>query len=534
MRERNSLWAKLSALFIRYRRIDWTRRDTKDAVFIFGAAIVAFAVVARTGLYETVNDFVLKHDDWHLDDLILVGAVMSVALVVYAYRRLGDLSREMGARCAAEQEAHRMARHDPLTGLPNRRYFGQKLNETLRRLRDGERAAVLMLDLDGFKAVNDMYGHAEGDRALLAVSRMLSELLPKAIVARMGGDEFAIIVPEMESRDSLAALARRIVAGFGEPFEIDAAFVSLGVSIGIVVAPDDGCSPDILIRRADLAMYRAKTEGRSLISFYTPEMEALAHSKTRMEKELRHAVRTNSFVPHFQPLVMLKGNRIIGFEALARWGGEGEPQFPDQFIPLAEEIGLISQLGDQLLEKACLEAKTWPGDLFLAFNISGVQLRDPTAGLRILSILAKAGFDPGRLELEITETVLVKSTDVAQKIIDELRAAGVSIALDDFGTGYATLTQLTSLHFDKIKIDRSFVERLGKDPESLVIVRAIVGLAKGFGLTTVGEGVERENQRACLQENGCLEGQGYLFSKAIPANEVASLLRLQAGTSRAA
>jgi diguanylate cyclase (GGDEF)-like protein len=459
---------------------------------------------------------------------------MSAALVVYGYRRLSDLSREMGARCAAEQEAHRMARHDPLTGLPNRRFFGQQLDETLCDLKQGERAAVLMLDLDGFKAVNDMYGHAEGDRALSAVSHMLTQLLPKATVARMGGDEFAIIVREVASRDSLTALARHIVAGFSEPFEIGAVSVSLGVSIGIVVAPDDGSEPDILVRRADLAMYRAKTEGRSLLSFFSPEMEALAQNRTRMERELRHAVRNNTFVPHYQPLVALRSNRIIGFEALARWGGEGEVLFPDQFIPLAEEIGVISQLGDQLLEKACLEAKTWPSEIFLAFNISGVQLRDPAVGSRILSILARTGFDPRRLELEITETVLVKSTDVAQKIINELRAEGVSIALDDFGTGYATLTQLTSLHFDKIKIDRSFVERLGNDPESLVIVKAIVGLAKGFGLTTVGEGIEREHQRVCLQENGCSEGQGYLFSKAVPAAAVASLLRLQADAPIAA
>jgi EAL domain-containing protein (putative c-di-GMP-specific phosphodiesterase class I) len=201
---------------------------------------------------------------------------------------------------------------------------------------------------------------------------------------------------------------------------------------------------------------------------------------------------------------------------------------------LKRRLGLISQLGDQLLEKACIEAKTWPSEIFLAFNISGVQLRDPTAGSRILSILAQTGFDPRRLELEITETVLVKSTDVAQKIINELRAKGVNIALDDFGTGYATLTQLTSLHFDKIKIDRSFVERLGNDPESLVIVAAIVGLAKGFGLTTVGEGIELEHQRACLEENGCSEGQGYLFSKAVPAAAVAPRLRLQAGAPIAA
>jgi EAL domain-containing protein (putative c-di-GMP-specific phosphodiesterase class I) len=263
-------------------------------------------------------------------------------------------------------------------------------------------------------------------------------------------------------------------------------------------------------------------------------MEAFVERKARMERDLRRAVANDTILPYYQPLVSLNGNRIIGFEALARWTGEGEHLFPDQFIPLAEETGLINPLGDQLLKRACRDAATWPHDLFLAFNISGIQLCDPGLGLRILSILTQTGFDPGRLELEITETALVKSNEAARKIVDQLRAVGVTIALDDFGTGYATLTQLMSLHFDKIKIDRSFVQRLGKDPESLVVVRAIVGLAKGFGLTTVGEGVEEEDQRARLQENGCAEGQGYLFSKAIPATEIAGLLSAQSGTPKAA
>ena len=516
--------------------IDWFRRDIKDALVIFGTATVGFVIVIQTGLYEAVDAFVVKYDAWHLDDLILISAMMSIALVVFGYRRFKDLSKEISARGTAEREAHRLAHHDPLTGLANRRLFRQALEKALGGLKQDEQAAVLMLDLDGFKAVNDTHGHAAGDRALLAVSKMLTAQLRDATLARIGGDEFAIVVPRIELRETVAALARRIVAGFSEPFVLGgvSASLSLGVSIGIAVAPDDGVSPDILVKRADLAMYRAKTEGRSLISFYTPEMEAFAARKVRIEREVRQAVEADTFVPYYQPLVSLDGNSVIGFESLARWGGTGEVLFPDQFIPLAEETGLIVQLGDQLLRKSCLDAKTWPDDLFLAFNISGVQLSDSGLGLRILSILSQTGFDPRRLELEITETALVKSTDVARGVVDQLRAAGVRIALDDFGTGYATLSQLTSLHFDKIKIDRSFVQRLGQDPESLVIVRAIVGLAKGFGLCTVAEGVEREDQRICLQDNGCVEGQGYLFSKAIPANEVAVLLNSQYGTSRAA
>jgi diguanylate cyclase (GGDEF)-like protein len=512
----------------------WSRRDVKEAIVIFGAAIVGFIVVIQTQLYEALDAYLVTHDDWHLDDALLVSAITSIALVIYGYRRFKDLSNEMRARSRAEIEAQRLARHDPLTGLPNRRFFGQSLEQALRHLAPGKHAAVMMLDLDGFKAVNDTHGHADGDRALLAVSELLSGMLPGGTLARMGGDEFAIIVPRTESRESIAALARRIVAGFTQPFVIGDTSVSLGVSIGIVVAPDDGGNPDILLRRADLAMYRAKSEGRSLISFYNPELEALAERRARMERDVRRAVANDTIVPHYQPLVSLSGNRIIGFEALARWTGQGERLSPDQFISLAEETGLINQLGDQLLMKACRDAVMWPCDLFLAFNVSGIQLCDPGLGLRILSILAQTSLDPRRLELEITETALVKSNDAARKVIDQLRAAGVTIALDDFGTGYATLTQLMSLHFDKIKIDRSFVQRLGKDPQSLVVVRAIIGLAKGFGLTTVGEGVEEEDQRASLQENGCAEGQGYLFSKAVPAVEIAGLLSAQSGTPKAA
>jgi diguanylate cyclase (GGDEF)-like protein len=515
-------------------RVLWSRREMKEALLIFGVTLVVFIIVAQTQLFEKLNDYLLAHDNWHLDDLLLVSSIVSIALVIYGYRRFSDLSNEMRARSKAEIEAQRLARHDPLTGLPNRRFFGLTLDEVLRDLGPGKHAAVMMLDLDGFKAVNDTHGHAEGDRALLAVSGLLSGMLPDGVLARMGGDEFAIIVRELKSHDSVAALARRIAAGFTEPFVIGEASVSLGVSIGIVVVPDDGDKPEILLRRADLAMYRAKAEGRSLFSFYDPEMEAFVERKARIERDVRRAVADDTIVPHYQPLVSLNGNRIIGFEALARWTGEGERLFPDQFIPLAEETGLISQLGDQLLTKACRDAATWPNDLFLAFNISGIQLCDPGLGMRILSIVAQTGFDPRRLELEITETALVKSNDAARKIVDQLRSAGVTIALDDFGTGYATLTQLMSLHFDKIKIDRSFVQRLGKDSESLVVVRAIVGLAKGFGLTTVGEGVEEEDQRACLEDNGCAEGQGYLFSKAVPAIEVSGLLSGQNGTARAA
>jgi predicted signal transduction protein with EAL and GGDEF domain len=305
-----------------------------------------------------------------------------------------------------------------------------------------------------------------------------------------------------------------------------------GVGIGIAIAPNDGVHADELVRRADRALYRAKAAGRSSVRFFEPEMDTHVERRIQIERDLRSAIATNSIVPHYQPLVSLDGNRIIGFEALARWEN-GVLGFiaPDVFIPIAEETGLINLLSDQPFRRACFDANAWPATFVLAFNVSPVQLRDPTLGLRLLSILGQTGFSPRRLEIEITESALVENIGVAQTVIDDLRQAGVRIALDDFGMGYATLSQLLSFHLDKIKIDRSFVSRLDKSEDSQVIVRAILGLAKGFGLTTTAEGVEDAGQLAFLKANGCTEGQGYLFSKAIPAIDIPSLINRPANYS---
>jgi predicted signal transduction protein with EAL and GGDEF domain len=343
----------------------------------------------------------------------------------------------------------------------------------------------------------------------------------------VGGDEFAVILPNIASLDEPAGLARRIVGAIADPFMVGSNATRLGIGIGIAVAPDNGREHDQIVRRADLALYGAKAIGQSTIRFFEPEMDAHVARRIRIEQELRNAVAAKAIVPYYQPLVSLAGNRIIGFEALARWQSKESGDIPpEEFIPIAEECGVIGELGDQLLRHACLDARTWRADIKLAFNISTVQLRDPLLGLRILSILGETGFDPRRLEIEITETALVENLEMAQRVIDQLRQSGIRIALDDFGTGYATLAQLQTLHLDSIKIDRRFVERIVKDKESLVIVRAILGLANGFGLTTTAEGIEDDEQRACLQANGCLEGQGYLFSEAVPASNIPALLRL--------
>jgi predicted signal transduction protein with EAL and GGDEF domain len=345
------------------------------------------------------------------------------------------------------------------------------------------------------------------------------------VFGRMAGDDFAIIQPEIDSIDEAARLARVVAAAIGRASFAGNVAGTLAACVGVAVAPEDGIDADTLLRRADLARVRAKQAGRSSICFYTAEMDAHLESRGEIERALRLELPMNTITPHYQPLVSLENSRIIGFEALARWNSpELGPIAPDVFISIAEECGLIQELGDQLLRRACRDAATWPGDLVLAFNISPRQLQDPALTLRILSVLQETGLPPRRLEIEITESAFVGDITLARKIIEELRNVGVRIALDDFGTGYATLSQLISLRFDKIKIDRSFISRLGKDPESDVIVKAVLGLARGLGLTSLAEGIEDTAQHGGLVAAGCMQGQGYLFGKAVPAEEAAKLV----------
>ena len=526
--QRASTFMRYSVSLLRrkWNSIDWRVREIRDSVLILGIFAAVWACTEWFDLAPKFFQFGTDYADWELDDLIFVFCVMSVVFAIYSFRRMKDLSREMKARRSAELEALKLARHDPLTGLPNRRFFVERLSEVLLTTTDVSRSAVLMLDLDGFKSINDAYGHAVGDQALIMFAERVSPIMRSgAMLTRIGGDEFAVIVPDISSLDNPTALARRIEVATAEPYLIEHISTKLGVGIGIAIAPEDGIDPEVLVQHADRALYRAKAEGRSCIRFFEPDMDAHVKRRITIERELRAAVAAKTIVPHYQPVVAFEGIRIIGFEALARWKSDTFGWVaPEVFITVAEEIGLISELGDQLLRQACRDALTWPAELTLAFNLSAIQLRDPTLGLRVLAILGETGFSPRRLELEITETVLVDNIAVAQEVIIQLREAGVRIALDDFGTGYATLSQLLSFQLDRIKIDRSFVDRLGKDTESDIIVRAVLGLAKGFGLATTAEGIESADQLASLKADGCLEGQGYLFGQAVPANEIHKVL----------
>jgi diguanylate cyclase (GGDEF)-like protein len=526
-----------SGLLVRRARngVASLRPATRDAIVIAIFCVIMFFVEYAYDLAPRLFQFAIDYREWEIDNLIFVTFVASIAMVIFSYRRVRELAFEMNARRGAELEAQKLARHDALTGLPNRRFFLEMLGDVLLTTNSDSRSAVLMLDLDGFKSVNDAFGHTIGDQTLIEFAKRVSATMRAgAVLIRIGGDEFAVIVPNIKSLDDPTALARRIVAAVAEPFLIGEMSTSIGVGVGIAIAPSDGIDPEVLVQRADRALYRAKAEGRSCIHFFEPGMDAHVESRIAMETELRAAVAAKTIVPYYQPVVALEGKRVVGFEALARWKSNNFGWVPpDLFITVAEEIGIINELGDQLLRQACLDARAWPPELTLAFNISAVQLHDAAIGLRVLAILAETGFSPRRLELEITETALVDNMKTAQTVTAQLRQAGVRIALDDFGTGYATLSQLLSLEFDRIKIDRSFIDRLGKDKASTTIVRAVLGLAHGFELDTTAEGIENDEQLASLRADGCLQGQGYLFGKAVSAQEAINVLAKQEASLRA-
>jgi diguanylate cyclase (GGDEF)-like protein len=515
---------------------DWRRSATRDSVALFGGVVLASILAHVYELGPYLFQVRMDNAEWEPGDIIFFAFVLSVALTIYSVRRYRELANDTRERAISEREVRDLARHDSLTGLPNRRLFEEKLDASLHVASDAHKTAVLMLGLDGLKRIKDTHGHAAGDKALCEFASRVVDILRKdSILARIGGDDFGIVMTDIRSIDDPANLASRIVASVSDAFAIENVSADLGVGIGIAIAPSDGVNLDELVRRADRALGRAKRDGRSCVRFFEPEMDTHVERRIQIERELRSAIVAEIIEPHYQPLVSLKGDRIIGFEALARWKNRTLGHIPpDVFIPIAEEAGLINALGDQLFRRACFDANAWPETLTLAFNVSPLQLRDPTLGLRILSVLRQTGFSPRRLEIEITESALVDNIEVARTVIDELRQAGVRIAIDDFGTGYATLSQLLSFRLDKIKIDRSFVSHLGDSADSRVIVRAILGLAKGFGLTTTAEGVEDAGQLAYLVANGCTEGQGHLFSSAVAAADVPALLNREPGRTATA
>ena len=425
----------------------------------------------------------------------------------------------------AEQRIAHMARHDALTGLPNRLLFREHMEQALGAPGRENSLAVLSIDLDCFKEVNDTHGHPAGDMLLRGVADRLRRCAGDGMVARLGGDEFAMIRVGTHNVEDLFALAERILKALSEPMKIEGHDIRVGSSIGIAVTPAHGNDPDELLKHADTALYRAKADGRRTFRLFEPDMNIQALARRSLEADLRGALDRGEFELHYQPFVNVLSNQVTGFEALIRWNHRDKGLIPPaDFIPLAEETGLINPIGDWVLRQACMDAADWPAGLQIAVNLSPVQLRNRALPRLVILALAAARLDPKRLELEITETALLKDDEALLASLHHLRALGVRIAMDDFGTGYSSLKYLRSFPFDKIKIDRSFVKELGIRLDSAAIVRAVAELGRSLAMTTTAEGVETEAQLAHLKHEGCTEVQGYLFSRPCPAGELASLI----------
>ena len=433
-------------------------------------------------------------------------------------------------RKRAEMRLAFMAQHDALTGLPNRNLLRQRLDEILSHARrSGEKLAVLFLGIDNFKAVNDALGHAVGDKLLRGVARRLgSSLREEDAIARLSSDEFAIIQNGIDRPEDVVLLARRLLEAIGEPYLLDGHSVVIGASIGIAIAPGDGDDSERLLKNADMALSRAKNDSRGTFSFFEPCMDARAQSRRKIELDLRAAIQVDVLRPHYQPLIDLKSGRITGLEALVRWPHPERGMIPPaEFIPVAEDTGLINVLGAQILRRACLDAAQWPDEIRVAVNLSPLQFRVGNLLSSVMDALKQSGLPPKRLELEITETLLLEKSGQVLATLHALRALGVRISMDDFGTGYSSLSYLRSFPFDKIKIDQSFVRDLGSNRDAQAIVRSIISLGMGLGVTITAEGVESEAELTCLRREGCHEAQGFLFSRARPNHEIVELLAAQ-------
>ena len=433
-------------------------------------------------------------------------------------------------RRRAEKQIAHMAHHDALTDLPNRLLLRGRLAEALTNRADGGRVAVFYLDLDNFKSVNDTLGHQIGDELLKCVAERLRGCVDETItVARVGGDEFALILPCLAQIDDAAALARRICAAVREPYDLFGHVVMADTSIGIAIAPEDGGEPDELLRNADTALYRAKAHGRSSFLFFEPGMDASIKARRALESELRLALAEGQFTLHYQPILNLNDHRIPCCEALIRWNHPTRGLVrPGDFIPVAEEIGLIVPIGEWVLRQACADAAGWPGHTKVAVNLSVIQVASPNLLPTVIGALAASGLTAGRLELEITETVMMQNTQSTVATLHRLRALDVKISMDDFGTGFSSLSYLRRFPFDKLKIDRSFIRDLSNSPDAVEIVRAVTAMARSLGMVTTAEGVETKEQMEQVRQIGCTEAQGYYIGRPKPLSELAPLLeRLQ-------
>jgi diguanylate cyclase (GGDEF)-like protein len=490
------------------------------------AAIIMFVGTGTSVLTSTIN--MISGVGGGADNTLTVALLLNIALMLFGWRRYKDLTREVEERKAAEERAQVLALRDPLTGFHNRRSLAENGAELLcKAIRRQKSLAMLVLDLDNFKNVNDVHGHAIGDALLKAVAAEIAGFMPpNSIAARLGGDEFACaFVFDTANPDIVERVAEAIVARLSQPFDADGVFAHISASVGIAHSAADCETIDALTRRADIAMYEAKHQGRNRFAWFDASMEHNLQVRNEVESGMRVGIPRNEFVPYFEQQIDLTTGRLGGFEVLARWDHPTRGLVPpDSFIPIAEETGMIADLSMSVMRQALEEAKTWDQSLVISVNISPSQLKDPWLAQKIVKLLVETGFPANRLEIEITETSLFENLALAQSIVGSLKNQGIRLALDDFGTGYSSLAHLRALPFDRIKIDKSFVTSILENAESAAIVNAITRLGDSLGLPVTAEGIEDGAIEERLRQLGCHKGQGWHFGKPASIAQTRTLL----------
>ena len=519
-------------------KIQLTRHRVKifDAGFILVVLAVATLFAFEVDVFANDAQVTRRQETIELDEAFVLTSLVMAGVLFYTWRRTLEHKRESRLRIAAEKEVLTLAFQDPLTGLPNRRQFDDAFKAALTLVpAKPEAHAVLLLDLNGFKKINDIHGHPVGDQVLIHVgARLLRAVREGDLVARLGGDEFAVLARNVAGAEGATSVALRIIESLTSPIEVGGVRHRVGTAIGVALSPHDGLAAEDLLRKADVALYRAKAERKFAVRFFEPAMDARLQERDELERALRAGVKENAFVVRFQP-TCVDGNRVSGFEALPRWVhptlGELEPE---RFQPVAEEAGLLALLTERLLHCACLAASTWPSTVRLSFNLPSALLVDPTFGLRIFAALGDSGLTPGRLALEIDEGALIREAEAAQALIGPLRNAGVAIIADHFGTGYSDLQNLHRLKLDGVKIDRSFVAAMAHDRQAAVLVRALIGIGQGLNLDVAADGVGSQAERAALAAEGCEQGQGTLYGDPLDADAALALVSPQALSASAA
>jgi diguanylate cyclase (GGDEF)-like protein len=494
-------------------------------ILFFVSALVTWPVLAEMELFEEFYKLSREYEDWDLDEFALLIVNLSVALFASVVFQGSKIRRISHQREAERRRAERNACHDPLTGLNNRRAFGDALGVISQQAKDGETRVMAVIDLDRFKPVNDLFGHAAGDATLVAVAQRLHDTMGgQSTLARIGGDEFSVIFDTSCDPGVAERLVRKMLLALEEAIEFEDHHIFIGCSIGLVKW---GCknAPDEALRQADKALYAAKEKGKGQFAWYDAELDKKSQERAEIEADLRLAILNSEIQPWFQPIIQIGTNKLVGFEVLARWTHATRGSIPpDVFIEIAEDSGQISKLGYALLQKACVAARNWDAALNVSFNISPYQFHDPRLVHRIADILADSAFSANRLTIEVTESAIIHDFAAARDKLMALKDIGISVALDDFGTGYSSLASLRKLPFDRIKIDRSFVTDIAREPQNQRIVSGIMALANGLDLAVTAEGIETVDDLAFLQALDCPLGQGYLFDKALPAEQVAWFL----------